>query len=202
VLSLYHKKEKHTIMKKMLFIVAALFVSSGVFAQKWSLDQAHSSLGFTVNHLVVSEVDGSFKTFDVKVTSAKDDFTDAVIELTADASSVFTNQEKRDEHLKSADFFDVAKFPTLTFKSKSVKKLDAKKYKVSGDLTLHGVTKTVELDVTFGGTTVHPYTKKTIAAFKIGGIIKRSDFAIGASTPVAVVGDEVTLNSKLELVKD
>lgn len=189
-------------MKKLNFLAVAILITSGAFAQTWTVDKAHSGLGFTVTHLLVSEVDGSFKSFDAKITSSKEDFSDAVIEFTGDASSVFTNQEKRDEHLKSADFFDVAKFPTLTFKSKSVKKLDAKKYKVSGDLTLHGVTKPVELDVTLTGVTTHPYNKKTLAAFKIGGIIKRSDFAIGAATPVAVVGDEVVLNAKAEFFKD
>jgi polyisoprenoid-binding protein YceI len=191
-----------TIMKKLNMLLVALLLTGSVFGQTWSLDKAHSSLGFTVTHLVVSEVDGSFKSFDTKITSSKEDFSDAVIELTADAASVFTNQEKRDEHLKSADFFDAQKFPTLTFKSKSIKKLDAKKYKVTGDLTLHGVTKTVDLDVTYGGTTVHPYNKKSLAAFKVSGIIKRSDFGIGAGSPVAVVGDEVTLNAKTEFFKD
>ena len=189
-------------MKKLSFLFVALLLAAGAMAQTWTVDKAHSSLGFTVTHLVVSEVDGSFKAFDAKITSSKEDFTDAVIELTADASSVFTNQEKRDEHLKSPDFFDVAKYPTLTFKSKSVKKLDAKKYKVTGDLTLHGVTKTVDLDVTYGGTTTHPYTKKPLSAFKISTTIKRSDFGIGTGTPSGVVGDEVTVLAKTEFTKE
>lgn len=189
-------------MKKLNFLFAALLLTGSAFAQTWTLDQAHASLGFTVTHLLVSEVDGNFKTFDAKITSSKEDFTDAVIELTAQTASVNTNQDKRDEHLKGADFFDVAKFPTLTFKSKSIKKLDAKKYKVTGDLTLHGVTKPVELDVTYTGSTVHPYSKKTIAAFKVAGTIKRSDFTLGGSTPAAVVSDEVQLLAKTEFIKN
>ena len=189
-------------MKKLNFLALALLLTGTVFGQTWTLDKAHSNLGFTVTHLLISEVDGSFKAFDAKITSSKDDFTDAVIEFNGDASSIFTNNDKRDGHLKSPDFFEVEKYPTLTFKSKSIKKLDAKKYEVVGDLTLHGVTKEVTLDVTFGGTAVHPYSKKTIAGFKIGGVIKRSDFGIGASTPSGVVSDEVTLSAKTEFVKN
>ena len=143
-------------MKKLNLIVAALLVTSGVFAQTWTVDKAHSALGFTVSHLMVSEVDGAFKTFDSKITSSKEDFSDAVIELTAETGSVSTNNEKRDQHLASPDFFDAAKFPTLTFKSKSIKKVEGKKYKVTGGLTFHGVTKPVELEATFK---VLPFTR-------------------------------------------
>jgi polyisoprenoid-binding protein YceI len=189
-------------MKKLHVLAVALLLTGSVFGQTWSLDKAHSSLGFTVTHLMISEVDGSFKTFDATITSSKEDFTDAVITFTGDATSIYTGNDQRDGHLKGPDFFDVAKYPTLTFKSKSIKKIEGKKYEVTGDLTLHGVTKEVKLDVTFGGTTVHPYTKKTIAGFKIGGIIKRSDFGVGASTSGAVVSDEVTLNAKTEFAKN
>jgi polyisoprenoid-binding protein YceI len=189
-------------MKKLNLLTLFLFAVTASFAQTWSLDKVHSNLGFSVSHLMVSEVDGSFKNFDAKITSSKEDFSDAVIEFSADAASISTDNEQRDNHLKNADFFDVQKFEKLSFKSKSMKKVEGKKYKVLGDLTLHGVTKPVELDVTFGGTAVHPYTKKTIAGFKVSGIIKRSDFGVGASTSSAVVGDEVTLNAKTEFAKD
>jgi polyisoprenoid-binding protein YceI len=189
-------------MKKLNFLILFLLAGTASFAQTWSLDKAHSNLGFSVSHLMVSEVDGSFKTFDAKITSSKEDFTDAVIEFSADAATISTDNEQRDGHLKGPDFFDVQKFDKLTFKSKSIKKVEGKKYKVTGDLTLHGVTKPVELDVTFGGTAVHPYTKKTIAGFKVSGIVKRSDFGIGAGTSSAVVGDEVTLDAKTEFAKD
>lgn len=189
-------------MKKSLLGLALLFASVSAFAQTWSLDQAHAKLGFEVTHLMVSSVEGSFKTFDVKVTSSNDEFTDAVIELTADASSVYTENEKRDTHLRSADFFDAEKYPTLTFKSTSFTKSAGKKYTLVGDLTLHGVTKPVTLEATLNGTTVHPYSKKTIAGFKVSGTIKRSDFGVGSGTPPAVVSNEVTLNANLELIKD
>lgn len=189
-------------MKKLNILLVLLALTITTFGQTYSVDKAHASVGFTVTHLLVSEVDGSFKTFDAKVTSSKDDFSDAVFELTADASSIFTNQEKRDEHLKSPDFFEVAKYPTITFKSKSFKKVDGKNYKLTGDLTMHGVTKTVELDVVFSGVQVHPFNKKSFAAVKISGVIKRSDFGIGPKTPSAVVSDEVTLSAKGEFIKD
>ncbi|HTF22217.1 MAG TPA: YceI family protein [Chryseolinea sp.] len=189
-------------MKKSLLGLVLLFASVSAFAQTWSLDKAHAKLGFDVTHLMVSSVEGSFKTFDVKVTSSKDEFADAAIELTADASSVYTDNEKRDEHLRSADFFEASKYPTLTFKSTSFTKAAGKKYTLVGDLTLHGVTKSVTLEATLNGTTVHPYSKKTIAGFKVSGTIKRSDFGVGKGTPPAVVSDEVTLNANLELIKD
>jgi polyisoprenoid-binding protein YceI len=189
-------------MKKGLLGLVMLFASVSAFPQTWSLDKAHAKLGFEVTHLMVSSVEGSFKTFDVKVTSSKDEFADAVIELTADANSIYTDNEKRDAHLRSADFFETEKYPTLTFKSTSFTKAAGKKYTLVGDLTLHGVTKQVTLEATLNGTTVHPYSKKTIAGFKVSGVIKRSDFGVGKGTPPAVVSDEVTLNANLELIKD
>jgi polyisoprenoid-binding protein YceI len=151
---------------------------------------------------MVSSVEGNFKSFDAKITSSKADFSDAVIELTADVASIDTDSEKRDEHLKSADYFDVAKFPTLAFKSTSFKKVSEKKYKLVGNLTLHGVTKSVELDATLNGTAVHPYTKKTIAGFKVTGVIKRSDFGISPGTPTSALSDEVELNANAEFEKN
>ena len=125
-------------------------------AQTWALDKSHAKLGFGVTHLLISEVEGSFNAFDAKITSSKEDFSDAVIELTADTKTINTNNEDRDKHLKSPDFFDTEKFSTLTFMSKSLKKVEGKKYKLTGDLTLHGITKPVTLDVTLNGTGVHP----------------------------------------------
>ncbi|MGC3943015.1 MAG: YceI family protein [Chryseolinea sp.] len=189
-------------MKKGLMGFALVFASVSAFAQTWSLDKAHAKLGFEVTHLMVSSVEGSFKTFDVKVSASKDEFSDAVIELTADANSIYTDNDKRDAHLRSADFFETEKYPTLTFKSTSFTKTSDKKYTVVGNLTMHGVTKPVTLEATLNGTTVHPYSKKTIAGFKVTGVIKRSDFTVGKGTPPAVVSDEVTLNANLELIKD
>jgi len=189
-------------MKKITTLFALLFLAGSTFAQTWSLDKAHANLGFGVTHLLVSTVEGSFKTFEGKITSSKEDFSDAVIDVTADVNSVNTDNGQRDGHLKGPDFFDAEKFPTLTFKSKSFKKVEGKKYKLSGDLTLHGVTKPIVLDVTMNGPVVHPYNKKTIVGFKVSGTLKRSDFGIGSGTPSAVVSDEVEIKANAEFAKD
>jgi polyisoprenoid-binding protein YceI len=188
-------------MKKVILSMALLFVSAATFAQTWKLDKAHAKVGFTVTHLLVSEVDGNFKTFDATLTSSKPDFSDAVVELTADVNSVDTDNERRDSDLKSDKFFDAAKFPTLTFKSTSFKKAEGKMYKVAGDLTIHGVTKPVVLDVTLNGPIPHPMSKKDVAGFKITGVIKRSDFGVGPGMTTAVVSDEVTLRANAEFGK-
>jgi polyisoprenoid-binding protein YceI len=190
-------------MKKATIIAALLIASAATtFAQTWSVDKAHSRLGFNVTHLSVAELGGTFNSIDAKITSAKPDFSDAVVELSADISSINTDNEQRDTHLKSADFFDAEKFPTLTFKSTSFKKVADKKYKVSGNLTLKGVTKPVVLDVVLGGTTTNPMSKKDVVGFKITGSIKRSDFGVAAGMPTAMLGDVVTLNAGTEFTKD
>ncbi|HZX73637.1 MAG TPA: YceI family protein, partial [Cyclobacteriaceae bacterium] len=179
---------------KKLHILFAIMITAGVAgAQTWSVDKSHAKLGFGVTHLLLSEVEGSFTSFDSKITSSKEDFSDATIELTADVKSINTGITDRDTHLKSPDFFDAEKFPTLTFKSKSIKKAEGKKYIVTGDLTLHGVTKPVTLDVTLNGTGVHPYTKKTVAGFKITGTIKRADFTVGPTFGAATISEEVAI---------
>lgn len=189
-------------MKKTVLSVLFLMFAAVVFGQHWSLDKSHAKLGFGITHMLVSDVEGSFKSFDAKITSSKEDFSDAVIELSADVNSIDTDNEQRDEHLRKPDFFDAAKYPSLTFKSKSFKKIADKKYKVTGDLTLHGVTKPVELEVVLRGTTVHPYNKKTVAGFKATGVIKRSDFAIASTMPAAMLSDEVAIVANAEFVKE
>ena len=191
-------------MKKLIFIAAsavALLAFKPVENTTWSLDKAHAKLGFTVTHLAVSEVEGWFKKFDATVTSSKDDFSDAVVEMSADVNSINTENDQRDTHLKSPDFFDAAKFGTLTFKRKSFKKVKDNLYKITGDLTMHGVTKSVELDA-IARTGVHPMTKKNIAGFKISGTLKRSDFAIGASMPTAMLSDEIIIIANAEFAKN
>lgn len=188
-------------MKKVILMATALVFSLTSFAQTWVNDPGHSKLNFIATHLLISEVEGGFKTFNAKVTSAKEDFTDAVIELTADVNSLDTGNERRDQDLKSEKFFDVAKYPTLTFKSTSLKQVDGKKYKLAGNLTMHGVTKPVEWDVIYNGTIAHPMSKKPVAGFKVTGTVKRSDFGIG-TIPVAIVSDEINILANAELNKN
>jgi len=186
---------------KTIAAIISMMISTIGFAQGWTADRAHSKLGFEVTHLLVTDVEGDFKKFDISITSAKDDFTDAVIEVTADISSISTDNEHRDNDLKSDHFFDAVKYPTLNFKSTSLQKIDEKNYKLSGNLTMHGVTKPVVLDVVLNGVSTHPMTKKPVAGFKIRGTIKRSDFGIGGSTPTAVVSDEVDIIANVEIDK-
>jgi polyisoprenoid-binding protein YceI len=188
-------------MKKLTIVASLLALSATTFAQTWNVDKAHSRLSYAVTHMGVSESEGDFKTFDAKITSSKADLSDAVIEVTADIATISTNNEARDKHLKSADFFDAEKFSTLTFKSKTFKKVSGKNYKVTGDLTLHGVTKTVTLDAVFNGT-YDNQAKKTSAGLKFTGTIKRTDFGIGAAIPAAMVGNDVKILGNAEFIKE
>lgn len=182
-------------MKKINLLVAVLMLGTTAFAQtKWEADKAHSKVGFTVTHLSISEVDGNFKKFDASLTSSKPDFTDAVFEMTADVSSVNTDNDMRDNDLKSDHFFDAAKFPQITFKSKSISKVDDKKYKLTGDLTMHGVTKSVTLDLTLNGMGKNMRNQKPIAGFKVTGTLNRNDFGVG-HMPAAMVSEEIAIRA-------
>lgn len=188
-------------MKKVTLVLAALAMSAASYAQNWTLDRSHAKVGFTITHMMVSDVDGMFKNFDASITSSKADFSDAVFRMTAQTNSIFTDNDKRDEHLKSADFFDAEKNPTVSFVSKSLKKSGKNGYKVTGDLTMHGITKPVTLDLTFAGPAENPMSKKTFAGFKVTGKVKRSDFALGGSMPTAILGEEVTIVANGEFTK-
>src|SRR6185437_2855066 len=180
-------------MKKITIIAsaAAFMLSLTTVAQgAYTMDKAHSSVGFTITHLSISDIDGSFKTFDAKLTSTKEDFSDATFDFTADVNSNNTDNEKRDGHLKSPDFFDVAKFSSLTFKSKSVKKVAGNKYTIIGDMTMHGVTKMVSFEAVIR-TGVNPMSKKNIVGVKVNGTVNRSTFGIGASMPGTMLSEEV-----------
>lgn len=183
-------------------MLLAVLIAGAISAQTWSLDKNHAKLGFQVTHLMISDVEGSFNTFDVTLNSSKEDFSDAVIELTADINSVFTNNDYRDKDLKSENFFDAAKFGTLTFKSTSLKLVNGKNYKLAGNLTIHGVTKPVELDVVLKGPIEHPRNnKKLIAGFKVTGKINRKDFGVGEKAPNAAISEEIIIYANAEFSK-
>jgi polyisoprenoid-binding protein YceI len=190
-------------MKKFLFIATAFvaFTAFTTIANKWTNDDPHSQLGFTVTHLGISEISGTFNDFDVDVSSSKPDFSDARFELTAKTASIDTRVEARNNHLKSADFFDVEKYSTLTFTSNSIKKTGTNKYKLTGDLTMHGITKSVTMDLVYNGTVENPMSKKQTAGFQITGKIKRSDFGIGEKFPSAVISDEVRIKADGEFIQ-
>lgn len=184
-------------MKKISFLLSLLMLSLGVFAQTtWKADPYHSRLGFTVTHLGIADVPGHFGTYDVTITASKEDFSDAVVELTAQTASINTRVEPRDKHLKSADFFDVEKFSTMSFKSTSIKKMGENKYKLSGDLILRGVTKPVTVDMLYRGTTSNPNANGApVAGIQITGTINRSDFGIGNDFPAPMISDEVVIKA-------
>ena len=190
-------------MKKLLFITT-VFVAFTAFTTIdgiWKNDPPHSQLAFTVTHLGIADISGTFNDFEVIVKSTKPDFSDATFELTAKITSVDTRVEARDNHLKTADFFDAEKYPTLTFKSTSIKKAGKDKYKLIGDLTMHGITKPVTLDLFYKGTTENPMSKKPTVGFQVTGIIKRTDFGVGNKYPAAMLSDEIRIKADGEFVQ-
>ena len=190
--------------------LATLAFASSLFAgtaaaetTEWAIDNTHAYVGFTATHMVVSEVDGQFKTFSGKVLLDEKDLTKSQVEFSADVASVDTDNADRDKHLKSPDFFDAAKNPKITFKSTGIKKT-GKAYKVTGDLTMRGVTKKVTFDATISQPVMNPWGK-WVRGVKISGEVNRQDFGISWNTSLdkggVVLGDEVALNIKLELNK-
>ena len=192
-------------MKKIIYsLFLILFVLANLNAQtKWIADKSHSKIQFNVTHMVISEVAGMFKSFDINVQSSKDDFSDANIDFTADVASIYTDNDRRDAHLKSDDFFNAEKFPKMIFKGKSFKKVEGNNFKLTGDLTIRDITKEVTLDVVYNGT-VQAWGK-TVAGFKIKGAINRFDYNLKWNTLLeaggAMVAKTVYINIDLELQK-
>ena len=192
-------------MKKLILAAALVLSQSALFAQtKWNVDPAHSSAKFTVTHLVISEVEGNFKKFNGTLTNTKPDFTDGAVDFTIDVNSVDTDSEMRDKHLKGDDFFNAEKYPNMTFKSTSMKKVSGNKYALMGNLTIRSVTKPVKFDVTYGGTAKDGYGN-TKAGFKASTVINRFDYGLkwNAATEAggATVGKDVTIDLKLEFAQ-
>jgi polyisoprenoid-binding protein YceI len=192
-------------MKRTLAVfVAILLAMSFAPAQpNWKLDKAHSSITFTVHHMVISEVTGSFKDFTIALKSEKDDFSDAEVQSTIKVASLSTDNTMRDNHLKSDDFFNAEKFPEINFKSTSFEKLDGNKYKITGDLTIRDVTKNVTFDATLNGTL--KTDRGTLAAWKATTTINRFDFNLkwnkSLETGGLIVGQDVMITLNLELNK-
>jgi len=189
-------------MKKAIILFAAVMLGTTVFAQStWTNDKMHSKLGFTITHLMVSDVDGIFKDFTCTIVAAKPDFSDAKFQLTVNTASISTDVDYRDNDLKSEKYFDVAKYPTLTFTSTAVTPVSTNHYKLSGNLTLHGVTKPVTMDLWYRGTITNPMSKKDDAGFKLTGTINRTDFGIAPNAPNSMLSTEVIINANGEFAK-
>lgn len=189
-------------MKTIVLSVLAtlLFSFTIIHSEIWEADKSHSSINFIATRFGVSEIYGSFNKMSAQFTLSKEDFSDAVFEFSAEANSITTNEEKRDVHLKSADFFDVQKFSVITFTSTHVKKIDAKNYTIMGNLTMHGVTKSIELQAVIRKGT-NTRMKQDFIVVGVNGTIHRSDFAIGSSIPNAVISDEVLISGNASFVK-
>lgn len=170
----------------------------------WKLDPAHSEITFKVKHMMITNVTGHFKEFSGEVVSDNEDFSNGQVSFTAKAASVDTNSQQRDNHLRSAEFFDAEKYPELKFKSTSYEKVSGNHYKLKGDLTIKDVTKNLSLDVEYGGLQKDPWGNLK-AGFTIDGKLNRKDFGLNwnaaLETGGVMVSDEVRIHCEVQLVK-
>lgn len=188
----------------MKLFLTALLVSLAFSQTSWDTDKNHSTIGFSIDHMVISEVDGKFSAYDLSIETDGENFENAKILLKIEAASVSTDNERRDKHLRSEDFFDVEKFKELTFVATSMKKTGDKTYDLTGDLSIHGHTKKITLKATLKGIVKDPWGG-TRAGFKIEGELDRYDFELrygnALETGGLVIGQKVRLSIVLELVK-
>ncbi|HRP88554.1 MAG TPA: YceI family protein [Edaphocola sp.] len=170
----------------------------------WTLDQAHSEITFKVRHLMISNVKGGFETFNANVQTHGEDFSTAQVELNIDASSINTRNNDRDNHLKSADFFETENYPSMKFVSTKVEKVDEDTFKLHGNFTIKDVTKPIALDVDFGGVVTDPWGSQK-AGFTVSGKINRKEWGLNWNAALeaggVLVGDEIKLNAEMELYK-
>jgi polyisoprenoid-binding protein YceI len=171
---------------------------------KWALDPSHSEIVFKVKHLMIANVKGEFRKFDASVNSTGEDFDATSIQVSINSASVFTNSDDRDNHLKSGDFFDVAKYPNLVFNGISLKKVDNDTFELKGNLTIKDVTKEVKLAVEFGGVNKDPWGNQK-AGFSVSGKINRTDFGLNwnaaLETGGVLVSEDVKINAEVQFVK-
>jgi polyisoprenoid-binding protein YceI len=190
---------------RLSLTAAVLALPALATASTWEIDPAHSSANFAVRHLVISTVRGTMGTVTGTVTLDENDVTKSSVTATIDAKGIDTREAKRDEHLRGPDFLDVAKYPTITFKSKQITKVSDTQYKVTGDLTLHGITKEVTLAVEGSPKPL----KDPFGNTKLGGTattkLNRQDFGIAWSKSLdgggLVVGDDIDVTVDVELIR-
>lgn len=185
-------------MKRLLTIIFAIGVTQ-VFAQDWAIDKSHTNIRFTVTHMVVSEVDGKFNDFDGTVKGGGENFVGAEVAFTAQAASIDTDNENRDKHLKSDDFFNAEQFPVIKFNGKITQ--EGEKYYLVGDFTMRDVTKPIKFDVKYGGKVDAGRNLK--AGFKVSGVINRFDYGLKWDRAMEagglVVGEDVQITCNVEL---
>ncbi len=189
--------------KKMTTLFAVLIIAVSAFAQKTLVnDPAHSRIQFTVIHLGINDITGNFDTTNLTINADEKSFVNSKINFSTDINSISTHVEARDNHLKSADFFDVATYPTMNFVSTAILKGKHKNYyTLNGNLTMHGVTKPVSLIMIYRGSTMNPMNKTETYSYQIMGTLKRSDFGIGPKFTETMVSDLVRIKGDFELTQ-
>ena len=199
-------KNKSKMKKLVLQVATIIMIGSTAQAQTqvWKLDKSHSSVNFAVDHMVISETKGQFKTIAADVKADKPDFSDAKVTLTLGVNSINTEDDGRDAHLKGEDFFNAAKYPNITFVSKSFKKVKGNLYKLTGDFTMHGITKTVTLDAKFNGIIKSPFGD-TRSGVTVYGEIDRYAYDLKYNSLLEMggkaIGQKVRIACSLELIK-
>lgn len=190
----------------LVLLLSFLLGISTVFAQNgtWKTDRAHTKILFNATHMVISEVTGRFKDFEITVVQRKEDFTDAELTAVIKVNSIDTDNERRDGHLRSADFFDAEKNPEITFKSTSFEKSGKNTYKIEGDLTIRGVTKSVVFDARLNGQIKEP-NGNLRAGFRATTSINRYEFGVkwnrALDTGGWLVGENIDITVNIEIVK-
>jgi polyisoprenoid-binding protein YceI len=168
----------------------------------WQLDPTHSELGFKVKHLMITNIKGEFRNFSAAIDG--EEFSKAAISAMIDTSSIFTNEDNRDAHLKNADFFDVDNHKEMTFKGSSLNKIDDENFELTGILSIKGISKEIKLDVEYGGTSTDPWGNEKMG-FSINGKINRSDYGLNFNAALEtggfLLGEEVKISADLQFVK-
>ena len=171
-------------------------------ATTWQLDPTHSELGFKVKHLMITNIKGEFRNFSAEIDG--EDFSKAAISAMIDTSSIFTNEDNRDAHLKNADFFDIDNHKEMTFKGNSLNKIDDENFELTGMLSIKGISKEIKLGVEYGGTSTDPWGNEKMG-FSINGKINRNDYGLNFNAALEtggfLLGEEVKINADLQFVK-
>lgn len=190
-------------MKKIVVLTAAAFALTAfsLLTTNWKLDPPNSQLSFTVKHLGINEITGYFTDVDVHIQSAKPDFSDAIVTMSAKTASINTMVAARDKHLRSADFFDAATFPEIKFVSRSIAPDGGNEYKLTGDLTMHGITKRITLEMEYNGL-FQGKGGKQVAGLEFEGTVLRSDFNIGGSFMDNTISNKVSIKGNGEFIRN
>ena len=182
----------------ILGLVCMLFMAASDTTTEWMNDKGHSRIGFNASHLLISEINGEFRNYDLKVTGTKDDFSDAKISMKIDVRSIDTGNSERDKALKSKEFFNVTKYPYITFEGTNLRWLSDTKLKLTGVLTINGISKVENFEVRYGGTVSDPIEALTKVGFKLVGKINRLDYNLKWNVPS--ITDTYAVGEDIELI--